>query len=878
MKMNLLSKIIALGITASMVLSALPMTAGAEGEPVSEVIPATNTVTLSDDTLETPNWENGVKGVQFGKTQIYMMRRPAYVYFKLHDIDAINKLSIRLEQNADGNINYIRKYSLTDSLPDAGSVASYGTDTEEYKEWNSFTENNMTALTTFIGCARNTETDITDLIKDSDKKEGYLLLEIHNWANRTTLFDNSALTVEYDSDKLAAKQEAYLDNINSAMSAQEMQSAMTDSAAAYFGVDKNALYDMSNVYKALVNMLNNETVFTKDSFKAAFDAEVEKNLETKELLLSDVANFEGSTSWSNNISDITKIDFNFDNGMGVSNRGMFIGGKIDNPKAVKRISFGAQGNDKVIVFTNAYLTDDFKTGDKQEYTSSDDSGLYTYWNNLNKNCWSEDVIGQRIPTQWYYESNKYLATSSTTFNTVDLSEYLVKKLNKYGDDKYLTLRLSGTSTVEWGVPDRSKTPRFIVTYDKTYIDSDKTKAWTQISEAMDSSAIKSAVEAYGKSLGIDCITKISSDFIYDELLAALDSCQTIDDFTSKALELYGKYTVTKSISPEIEKAYNANHNTWNDANGRIGNVQRMLSQFDRAQFGDANRILSASYKLKTSSINEYESGDAFVRTLSGAIMPDGENADTRVSGSVWQYLVNTQSVARISISGAESEKTADITVNLKDKLNVGTEKLTYTVGIEEQDGGAGFELQGNAYAAVEMVFDRTYRADEAMQALKAAEGVDVLEDYGIEFNVTDEQINKLDECSAAVQAEVLAELKKCSTVFEVETMLPELLANVKTTSIKFALANQQFADGAVSADVTKIANYDGSLKVIYASYKNGGLVKVYLTDNAELTAAEKGDTVKLSMTNDMGEHDTIKIMILNSMGELLPLAESVTIE
>lgn len=892
-------KLLSDAISAALALSALPVIGFADA--VTETIP------VGDNSAWIIDPYSKDKGMQFGLSSANMVRSDSYIYFDLKDISQIEKLELSLTSSENATYT-ITKYAIADKLPAETDIALYDETTDEYKKWTAF-DSEMTQLEPAAQIrietiAANTPAtaDITSLINGCGKENGYLVLRVKNGANRSLIFKSSALNVTYKADYTAPN---YLDAVNSAMSAEDMETAITAKAAEYFGVDKDALCDMSGVYGELVAMLENED-FTKESFKAAFDAEVQKYIETKEVTIDKIAYFTvGDLDLKFRTEDTGNLPSNL-------NRNIpFIGAKLDNTEAIKGIELYtySESNDKSRQFTirGAYMLDEFKTGNECVYSVPGEGAtneVYSFWREL-----GDDFVNSDNKYDAGYFNIGHAANDVITncnddnpyVRTVDLTDYVKTNLNKYGKDKYFVLHINcgqNMSPIFAGVSGNDeKIPKFIVKYDTTVGTSARAAAMNKLDEAMTADDIKAVVKQYGTALGIDKITKLAgAGEIYNELLLATDSINNIDAFISKANELYNKYTTLKTVKPTEEFTYNSNSQNLSPQNSNFSTGNKYIIQYKSSDLGSGANILDAEYQINTLEDNTF-ANNTFVRTIP-AIDFDGfdftnvyetkasnENyneaaanavAAAGLNGNQWNYMSNVKPVARIKFASGANIFSADITDNLKEQLNINSNKVAYVIGVEEQSGTAKLDNTSGSAAALSVRYDRTYNAQSAMEAFDAAKTADdyksVLRTYGIEFNITDEQLANLENYSDEAVAEGLAALKtSCKNVFDVEKAFANI--DFKTTMIKFETQSFTESDGKLKANVKKLLPYDGAIKVLFVSYKDGVMVKLVSAVNEEdLLTAQKGSVTELTADGSLGEYDTVKVMIINSYAQLEPLA------
>ncbi len=897
-------KILTVAITLSLALSAVPVVGFAENEVV------TQTIAVGDNSVT----HNGTE-IYFGKLLPSVLSNSAILYFDLNDISQIEKLDLTLGfSSIPGNSrpHNINSYAIADKLPATGDIASYAAETPEYIAWTDFINNSMTKLSNNdkiifpSGALTNTQ-DITKLLNGCEKENGYLIVKVNNGNNISMDMSKSALGVTYKADYTAPD---YLDDVNASMSVADMKATMTNAAADYFGVDNDALYDMSGVYESLVAMLE-EDDFTKESFKEAFDAEVEKYIETKEIIIDNVAYF----NIDSNTTGLTNLNFALKNDDGALLTGQnknvpFIGAKIDNAAAVKEIELYTYATSdaaaRQFAVRGAYILDEFKTGNESVYqvpAEGETNEVYSFWKEL-----GDDFINssKKYNSDSFYigrDKNKVMTACSNdsikNIKTVDLTDYVTDRLNKYGEDKYLTLHINAGDNMHLKIAssaDDNKIPKFIVKYDKTVESSAKTLAWEALEEAMSADDIKAIVENYGTALGIDKITKIKDNAgIYEELLLSIDDYDNIEAFISKADEIYNKYTVVKNVMPSANIIYNSNSLILTKAAEKFTEANRYITQYSREDLGEGRNILDADYCISTSESNTY-TGTILVRTIP-AIEFEGfnpekdyylnpthekydETAATAVSadiaGTPWKYIANTKPVTRIKFAAGANLHAVDVTDSLKEKLGMNLNKVAYVVGVEAQKDTVMIDNSISSAAVLSVTYDRTYNASAAMAAYNAAQTVDeykkALTDYEIEFNVAPELIASFDEYSDEAIVEGLAALKEsCETIFDIEEALKTV--NFKTSMTKFEIQSFTDADGVLKANVKKLSAYNGEAKALFVSYKEGAMVGLVLAENVEkLITAEKGSVTELTAVGTLGEYDEVRVIIINSYAQLTPLA------
>ena len=905
MKNKLLKKIVATAASVMMILNVLPVFAeGEEVTTVNEVLPATNTVCILDKLKSQNidyNWQNGIDGIQFGKTSINLIRNDVYLWFELHDIDAIETLSLKLNlgTSSTGRPDKLVAYTVADKLPEVGSIAHYGMDTQTYTEWKDYVANKLTALANediiqFVPQDSTTysEMDITSLIsaaKAANKDYGYLLIQLKNGNNTVNNFADSSLTVTYNSEKLETNRTGYLTALNEAMDANAIKAAAEGSSGMYFDVDSEALADMTGVYTAIFENMPVEG-YTKDSFKTAFDAKVNEYVETKE--------FTGNyfVSYPNNITDFTFAVNNIVTAM----RNSLVGFKIDDTYAVKNIELSLipTGDNRPIYVTNAYMLDEINTGEKATYTAADDSenDIYKFWHGLSTDFEKASVIGMGKNV------GPNVSGAKDTRSEGDLTDYTKYTLNKYGKEKYMFLRLYGGQNVNFytGNADITQAIKVIVKYDKTAMDSQKKAGWDAIYNAMEASEVKAAIEAYSEGMGLDYITNISKDYIYEDLLNAIGECSDLTDFCEKAQEIYAKYVSVKNILPCEEIMYNTNWMQIQPMDGGVAAGKRFVGQYNASDLGNGNNIINADFTITTSEDNAY-ANSMFVRTIkpiafegfdpSQSYYVDSttnENneaaaagTDATLLGNQWKYIENAKAVSRITFSAGAATLKSDVTDSLKEKLANGDTKVAYTLGVEEQNGSAKLAKINDKYSAIKVTFDRTANEDAALAALAnaatASDVLDAIKAYSIEFNVSDAELAKIDAVSTAAGNELLNTFKEgtYANIIEAGESFDALIANIQDTMIKFEITDSSYADGVVKANIKKLSKYTGDMKVIFVSYKNGVMKKLVLADDtaiANLQNLEKDATAEVSVTADMGDYDTLKVMILDSFSSLEPLA------
>lgn len=897
-------KILTVATTLSLALSAFPAIGFAENEVV------TQTIAVGDNSVTHNSTE-----IYFGKSLPSVLSNSAILYFDLNDISQIQKLDLTLGfSSIPGNSrpHNINAYAIADKLPAIGDIASYAAETPEHIAWTNFINNSMTQLAKEdriifpSGALTNTQ-DITKVLNSCEKENGYLIIKVNNGNNIAIDTSKSALCVTYKDGYTAPD---YLDDVNASMSAADMKAAMTNAAADYFGVDNDALYDMSGVYESLVAMLE-EDDFTKESFKEAFDAEVEKYIETKEIIINNVAYF----NIDSNTTGLTNLNFALKSSEGnlltALNRNVpFIGAKIDNAAAVKEIELytyaSSDNTTRQFTVRGAYILDEFKTGNESVYqvpAEGEINEVYTFWKDLGDDFINSSNKYNTGSFNIGRDGNKVMTACSNdsikNIKTVDLTDYVTDRLNKYGEDKYLTLHINAGDNMNLKIvasDDGNKMPKFIVKYDKTVKSSAKALAWEALEEAMSADDIKAIVENYGTALGIDKITKIKDNAgIYAELLSNIDDYDNIEDFISKVDEIYNKYTVVKNVMPSEGIMYNANGEYIAKMDDTFTTGKRYITQYSREALGDGKNILEADYRISTSESNEF-AGNTFVRTIPAIefegfdqtkyyyLNPTNEKYNAAaaaavsndVQGTQWLYIANSKLVSRIKFIQGANEFTTDVTDSLKEKLNMNLNKVAYVIGVEQQDGKVSIDNSTSSAAVLSVTYDRTYNASAAMAAYNAAKTVEdykkALTDYAVEFNVTSEQLPAFDDYSDDAIVEGFAALKEnCETIFDIEEALKTV--NFKTSMTKFEIQSFTDDDGDLKANVKKLSAYNGDAKALFVSYKTGQMIEVVEAENVEkLITAEKGNITELVANGSLGEYDTVKVIIINSYAQLTPLA------
>ena len=905
---NITKKLLTAVVSAALAISTLPVIGFADA--ITETIPVGDNSAWFVDTVDYP-----VAGIQFGRSAANMVRSDSFIYFELKDIPQIEKLELSLTSNY-GTTYKITKYKIADKLPAETDIALYGVDTDEYKKWIAF-DSEMTAVAKadqiqIVTTAGDTpaSAEITSLINGCQKENGYFVLRIWNGNNRELKFSSSNLKVTYKDGYTAPD---YLDDINSAMSAADMEAAVTSGAAEYFGIDKNALYDMSGVYEALVAMLD-DADFTKESFKAAFDAEVEKYIETKEITIDNIAFFNMDATTT---TGLTNLNFASTNAEGTlltaQNKNVpFVGAKLDNAEAIKGIELytyaTSDSTARQFVVRGAYIIDEFKTGNESIYQApaeGETNEVYSFWKEMgddfikknnkqyNNNYFNIGRVNEAVKTACTVDG-------ANNIKTVDLTDYVKTRLNKCGEDKYLVLHVNAGDNMNMqfarAEADDKKIPKFIVKYDKTVKSSAKTLAWEALEEAMSANDIKSIVENYGTALGIDKITKIKDNAgIYAELLSSIDDYDNIEDFISKVNEIYNKYTVVKNVMPSEALMYNANGEYIAPMDNGFTSAKRYITQYSREALGDGKNILDADYCISTSESNTF-ADNTFVRTIP-AIEFEGFDktmiyylnssnekynaaaaaaVSTDIQGNQWPYIANSKPVSRIKFAQGVKVFTTDVTDSLKEKLNMNLNKVAYVIGVEQQNGTVSIDNSTGSAAVLSVTYDRTYNAAAAIAAYNAALTAEdykkALADYELEFNVTSEQLPAFDEYSDEAIVEGFAALKEsCATIFDFEEALKTI--NFRTSMNKFEIQSFTDNNGDLKANVKKLSAYNGDVMVLFVSYKSGAMEGLVLAENAEeLITAEKGSVTELTAQGALGDYDTVKVIIINSYAQLTPLA------